>query len=62
MARFFDDVGSGPAILFSHGTLMDRTMFDAQVKDLGRDDRCVAFDSRARTGRSRAFMRGIYGR
>jgi len=51
MARFYDEVGKGPAILFSHGTLMDRTMFDEQVKDLGKDYRCVAFDSRARTDR-----------
>jgi len=26
-------------------------MFDEQVKDLGKDYRCVAFDSRARTDR-----------
>jgi pimeloyl-ACP methyl ester carboxylesterase len=51
MAKYFDDVSGGPAILFSHGTLMDRTMFDPQVDDLARDYRCVAFDSRARTDR-----------
>jgi len=48
---FYDDRGSGPAVLLSHGTLMDRTMFDAQVEALADRYRLVAFDHRARTGR-----------
>ncbi|WP_435101703.1 alpha/beta fold hydrolase [Halarchaeum sp. P4] len=43
------DRGSGPAVVFAHGTFMDRTMFDPQVAELAPDYRCVAYDSRART-------------
>lgn len=53
MAAFYDDIGKGPAILMSHGTLMDRTMFAPQVAELSDAYRCVAFDSRARTERWR---------
>jgi pimeloyl-ACP methyl ester carboxylesterase len=47
----YTDRGSGPAVLLSHGTLMDRTMFDAQVAALEDAYRVVAFDHRARTDR-----------
>jgi len=53
VAAFYDDIGKGPAILMSHGTLMDRTMFAPQVAELSDAYRCVAFDSRARTERWR---------
>ena len=43
------DRGDGPAIVFAHGTLMDRTMFDPQVEALSDDFRTVAYDLRART-------------
>jgi pimeloyl-ACP methyl ester carboxylesterase len=50
VTRFsYTDRGSGPAVLLSHGTLMDRTMFDAQVAALEDAYRVVAFDHRART-------------
>ncbi|HZJ49130.1 MAG TPA: alpha/beta hydrolase [Acidimicrobiia bacterium] len=43
----FDDTGGdGPALVFSHGFLMDRSMFDAQVEALSDDYRCVAWDER----------------
>lgn len=42
-------VGGGPPVLFSHGTLMDRTMFDPQLDALGDAYRCIAYNSRART-------------
>ncbi|MFC7175775.1 alpha/beta fold hydrolase [Halosegnis marinus] len=45
------DVGDGPAVVFAHGTLMDRTMFDPQLDALAGDYRCVAYDLRARTDR-----------
>lgn len=45
------DRGAGPAVVLSHGTLMDRTMFDAQVAALEDSYRVVAFDHRARTDR-----------
>ena len=41
--------GEGPAVVFAHGTLMDRTMFDPQMEAFGDEYRCVAYDLRART-------------
>lgn len=43
------DRGEGPAIVFAHGTLMDRTMYDPQIDALSDDYRTVAYDLRART-------------
>lgn len=43
------DRGDGPSILFAHGTLMDRTMFDPQIDALCGEYRTVAYDLRART-------------
>ncbi len=45
------DRGSGPPVVLSHGTLMDRTMFEPQLAALSDDYRVVAYDSRARTDR-----------
>ncbi|WP_075936613.1 alpha/beta fold hydrolase [Halosegnis longus] len=45
------DRGDGPAVVFAHGTLMDRTMFDPQLAALSDEYRCVAYDLRARTDR-----------
>lgn len=44
--RYEDSGGDGPAVIFSHGFLMDHTMFDAQVERLGSDYRCIAWDER----------------
>lgn len=44
--RYEDTGGDGPAVLFSHGFLMDHTMFDAQVEELGGDYRCIRWDAR----------------
>lgn len=44
--RYEDSGGDGPAVLFSHGFLMDHTMFDAQVAALADDYRCVRWDER----------------
>jgi pimeloyl-ACP methyl ester carboxylesterase len=44
-----DDRGTGPPLVLSHGTLMDRTMFRPQLDALADDYRVVAYDSRART-------------
>jgi pimeloyl-ACP methyl ester carboxylesterase len=44
--RYDDSGGDGPAILFSHGFLMDRTMFDAQVEALSDEFRCIRWDER----------------
>lgn len=45
------DEGEGPAIVFSHGTLLDRTMFDSQVNSLSGRYRTIAYTSRAGTSR-----------
>lgn len=43
----YDDTGGdGPALIFSHGFLMDRTMFDAQIAALSDTYRCVTWDER----------------
>jgi len=43
----YDDTGGdGPALLFSHGFLMDRTMFEPQVDALSDRYRCVTWDER----------------
>ncbi len=43
----YDDTGGdGPALVFSHGFLMDRTMFDAQIEVLSENHRCVTWDER----------------
>ncbi len=41
--------GDGPPVVFAHGTLMDRTMFEPQQAALAGQYRTVAFDFRART-------------
>lgn len=43
---FQDSGGSGPPVLFSHGFLMDHTMFDAQVETLLGEFRCITWDAR----------------
>jgi pimeloyl-ACP methyl ester carboxylesterase len=49
--KVFDvaDQGHGPAVLFSHGTLLDRTMFAEQTAALADRYRTVAYTSRAGT-------------
>ena len=43
----YDDTGGdGLALIFSHGFLMDRTMFDTQVDSFGADYRCICWDER----------------
>lgn len=41
-----DTGGDGPAVIFSHGLLMDREMFAPQVEALRGEFRCVAWDAR----------------
>ena len=47
----YDEAGRGPAVVFSHGSMMDRTMFEPQIQALGDRYRVVAFDHRARGAR-----------
>jgi len=44
--RYEDSGGDGPVVLFSHGFMMDHTMFDAQVDALAGDYRCIRWDER----------------
>ena len=44
--HFEDSGGEGAAVLFSHGFLLDHSMFDAQVEALCPDFRCVTWDAR----------------
>ena len=44
--HFEDTGGDGPAVLFSHGFLMDHTMFDQQVGALRDRYRCIRWDER----------------
>lgn len=43
---FEDSGGSGAAVLFSHGYLMDHEMFDPQVSELSDEFRCITWDER----------------
>jgi pimeloyl-ACP methyl ester carboxylesterase len=45
-----DSGGDGPAILFSHGFLMDGSMFDDQVAGLREQFRCITWDERGHGG------------
>lgn len=40
------DQGDGPAVMFSHGFLMDHTMFDPQVEALASQYRVITWDER----------------
>ncbi len=50
-AAHYVDRGSGLPIVFSHGTLMDWSMFEPQLAVLQDRYRVIAFDHRARTPR-----------
>ena len=43
---FEDKGGTGPALVFMHGFLMDQSMFDPQVAELSPRYRCIRFDAR----------------
>ncbi len=38
------DKGTGPVLLFCHGLLMDKSMWQQQIELLSRDYRCIAID------------------
>jgi pimeloyl-ACP methyl ester carboxylesterase len=44
--------GAGPAVVLSHGYLMDQTMFDAQVAALAPEFRVITWDERGHGGTS----------
>ncbi len=41
-----DSGGRGDAVLFSHGFVLDHSMWDAQVDALSDDHRCITWDAR----------------
>ncbi|MGH2695247.1 MAG: alpha/beta fold hydrolase [Actinomycetota bacterium] len=42
----YEDAGSGPTVVFSHGILMDHEMFAPQVGELRGSYRCITWDER----------------
>lgn len=44
---YYEESGSGPAIVFSHGLFMDSYMFKDQVAEFSKSYRCIAWDERA---------------
>jgi 3-oxoadipate enol-lactonase len=46
----YADTGSGPAVVLSHGFLMDQSMFDAQVAALAPEYRVITWDQRGHGG------------
>lgn len=47
----YTDAGAGgPPLVFIHGWACDNTCWDAQVKELSKDHRCIAIDLRGRGG------------
>ena len=47
---YSDTGGDGPAVVFSHGFLMDHSMFDRQVAALSPDYRVITWDERGHGG------------
>jgi pimeloyl-ACP methyl ester carboxylesterase len=43
---FEDSGGNRPVLLFSHGFLLDHSMWEAQVKTLSAEYRCITWDER----------------
>lgn len=41
-----DTGGEGPAVIFSHGIMMDHEMFAPQIKSLRAEFRCISWDER----------------
>jgi 3-oxoadipate enol-lactonase len=48
--HYTDSGGQGPAVVFSHGYLMDHTMFDRQVTALTPEYRVITWDQRGHGG------------
>jgi 3-oxoadipate enol-lactonase len=48
--NYTDSGGQGPAVVFSHGYLMDQTMFDQQVAALAPEYRVITWDERGHGG------------
>lgn len=44
--HYTDSAGSGPTLVFSHGALLDSTMWESQIAALSPAFRCIAWDAR----------------
>lgn len=44
--HYTDSGGSGPALVFAHGLLLDGSMFDEQVETFAPNYRCIVWDAR----------------
>jgi len=54
---FYAEAGSGPeTVVFSHGFLMDHTMYRAQMEALQSEYRCLAYDHRGHGGSERTAV------
>ena len=52
--ELYKEAGSGPAVIFNHGTLMDYTMFDPQLAFLAANGyRAISQNSRVLLGKAR---------
>ena len=40
----YSDIGDGPVIVFAHGLFVDRSIFEAQVNELKKTNRCIVLD------------------
>ena len=58
--HYTDTGGNQPALLFSHGLLMDCSMFDAQIAAFKNDYRCIAWDERGHGGTGDAMAAFSY--
>lgn len=52
--NYFDTGGDGPPVVFSHGFLMDQSMFDRQVAALAPNYRVITWDERGHGGTAAA--------
>ena len=48
--NYYDTGGDGPVVVFSHGFMMDHSMFDAQVTALAPEYRVITWDERGHGG------------
>lgn len=60
--NFADSGGDGPAVMLSHGYLMDASMFDAQVDALAPEYRVITWDARGHGGTPAPGPAGLWCR
>lgn len=58
--HYTDTGGDKPTLIFSHGLLMDCSMFEAQIEAFKNDYRCIAWDERGHGGTGNAVSAFSY--